>query len=87
MLFLENIISQKGQSRMLFFDRRSGKNRRADKHTEKDKDSKDQKLIKRSNQDRRSGKDRRSDKYHQLRSDRRKIIDDIIDLLEKEYRQ
>ena len=38
----------------------------------------------RNGEERRKGKDRRSDKYHRLASDRRKVIDQIIDLLERE---
>lgn len=68
---------------MSFFDRRKSKDRRSGENSKKGEISANKKLTERSGKDRRTGNDRRSDKYHQLKSDRRKVIDQIIDLLEK----
>ena len=69
---------------MAFFDRRKNKDRRSGNDSKKQEKSESKKESKRSGEDRRKGIDRRSDKYHQLQADRRKVIDQIIDLLEKD---
>jgi hypothetical protein len=69
-----------------FFDRRKKEDRRSEKNGKKGENVKSNEPNRRSGEDRRKGIDRRSDKYHQLKSDRRKVIDQIIDLLEKEIK-
>ena len=68
---------------MSYFDRRKNIDRRSEKNGKKGENSKASEPNRRGGEDRRTGVDRRSDKYHQLKSDRRKVIDQIIDLLEK----
>jgi hypothetical protein len=69
---------------MSFFDRRKGDERRLNGNHPNCGSAFNNSSERRKRKDRRAGKDRRLDRYHQMELSRRKVICQIIELLERD---